>query len=82
MSVYVLTMLSHSACFAPFSSHDGTCFFVSTDYVGWTTAKTRCECIGGHLLMIKTAEQQQKVVSFLSAYSRSFIYILDSLIEH
>ena len=60
----------HSACIAPFPAHDGSCFYVSTGRVNWETAKTKCENIGGHLVMIKCAEQQQKVVDFLSGYSK------------
>ena len=64
--------LSLLACAAPFLEHDGSCFYLSTELVRWEAAKTGCENIGGHLIMIKTAEQQQKVVSFLSCYSKRY----------
>ena len=68
--------LFHLACIAPFKAQDGSCFYVSTELVQWETAKTRCEDIGGHLVMIKCAEQQQKVVKFLSGYSKSLYIVL------
>ena len=64
--------LSLSACAAPFLEQDGSCFYLSTELVGWEAAKTGCENIGGHLAMIKTAEQQQRVVNFLSCYSKKY----------
>ena len=69
---YVFT--SHSACPAPFTEQDGSCFYVSTEYVNWTMAKTGCENICGHLVMIKTDDQQQKVVNFLDGYSKRLYY--------
>ena len=67
--------LFHLAGSAPFMAQDGSCFYVSTESVGWETAKTGCEDIGGHLVIIKCAVQQQKVVNFLSGSSTS-LYIL------
>ena len=64
--------VSHSACVPPFTEQDGSCFYLSTESVIWETAKTRCEIIGGHLVMIKCAEQQQKVVDFLTGNSKSY----------
>ncbi len=75
----VLANSFHSACPPPFTTQDGSCFYLSTEEVGWEAAKTRCEGIGGHLVMIKTAEQQQKVVTFLSGYSKKLTSLCNIL---
>ena len=50
-------------------AQDGSCLYLSSELVGWNTAKTRCEDMGGHLVMIKCAEQQQRVENFISGES-------------
>ena len=66
-----IAISSHSGCSAPFTAHDGSCFYVSTEAVGWNDAKTRCEDINGHLVMIKTEQQQQKVVNFPHSFGKN-----------
>ena len=60
-------------------AQDGTCFYLSTEEVHWETAKRRCEQIVGHLVMIKTAEQQQKVVDFLRRKTQKLNYSIHSI---
>ncbi len=71
----LISLISHSACQLPFMEQDGSCFYLSTESVTWETAKTGCENVCGHLVMIKTAEQQQKVFDFLSGYSSESFYV-------
>ena len=70
---------AYSVCPAPFMEHDGSCFYLSTEEVPWETAKTKCESVYGHLVMIKNAEQQEKVMNFLNGYSKIYTLYYDLL---
>ena len=61
----MLFCICSTGCVAPYELINGrSCLFTavgSDAVVGWNNSKTACENIGGHLVMIKTAEKQTDI---------------------
>ncbi len=64
--IMCLGRFSHLGCVTPFTAQEGSCFYASSNQVDWVTAEAACKNdMPGHLIMIKTAEQQKKFENFL-----------------
>ena len=60
---------------------EGNCYELFAGPLEWTAAETACEGIGGHLAIIRSAEQNGVIATLLSATTIAFIGATDQVTE-
>jgi len=63
-------------------THDGHTYQFIDDRMTWYEAKEACEALGGHLVTITSAEEQQAIESMLPTESTSYGYFIGGLTEN